>query len=152
MYWAWRIHLFMTAAQANAWHYWWLVPLSRNTNNTALTDRYGNPAKRMYVVGQWSKFVRPGYYRIDASGGKAFISAYHDTNSGNFVIVAVNTRSTALSHSFTLANFPAVSSVTPWITSSTMSLSNQAPISVSDSSFTYSLPSLSVVTFVGRAK
>ena len=34
----------------------------------------------MYVLGQWSRFVRPGYYRIDASNNKAItsISAYKD--------------------------------------------------------------------------
>ena len=68
MYWAWRIHLFLTAAQANAWHYWWLISSSGNTDNEGLTDNHrGNPAKRMYALGQWSRFVRPGYYRIDAT-------------------------------------------------------------------------------------
>src|SRR5208282_6861965 len=47
-------------------------------------------------------------------------------------------------------NFPTVSSVTPWITSATMSLSNQTPVTVSSSSFTYTLPAMSVVTFVGQ--
>lgn len=150
MYWAWRIHLLMTATRANAWLYWWLVPPARNTNNTALTDRYGHPAKRMYVLGQWSRFVRPGYYRIDARGGKALVSAYNDTHSGNFAIVAVNTNSTAIGQTFILTNFPTVHLVTPWITSATMSLSKQIPVTVSDSSFAYTLPAMSVVTFVGR--
>ena len=155
VYWAWRIHLFMTAAQVNAWHYWWLIPSSGNTDNEGLTDISGNPAKRMYALGQWSRFVRPGYYRIDASttAGSAFISAFNDTNSGNFAIVAVNTNgSTAINQTFNLNNFPGtVTSVTPWITSATLSLSNQSPVAVSGSSFSYTLPARSVVTFVGRA-
>ncbi|MGH7993399.1 MAG: hypothetical protein ACREDQ_07780, partial [Limisphaerales bacterium] len=154
IYWAWRIHLFMTAAQVNAWHYWWLIPSSGNTDNEGLTDISGNPAKRMYALGQWSRFVRPGYYRIDASttAGSAFISAFNDTNSGHFAIVAVNTNgSTAISQTFNLNNFPTVTSVTPWITSATMSLSNQTPVAVSGSSFSYTLPARSVVTFVGQA-
>jgi glucuronoarabinoxylan endo-1,4-beta-xylanase len=154
MYWAWRIHLYMTAAQANAWHYWWLIPSSGNTDNEGLTDISGNPAKRMYALGQWSRFVRPGYFRIDASttAGSAFISAFNDTNSGLFAIVAVNTNgSTAISQTFNLNNFPIVTSVTPWITSATLSLSNQTPVAVSGSSFSYTLPARTVVTFVGRA-
>jgi hypothetical protein len=51
---------------------------------------------------------------------------------------------------FNLTNFTA-SSVTPWITSGTLSLSNQPAIAVAGSSFTYPLPALSVVTFVGQA-
>ena len=85
VYWAKRIHLFMTAAQANAWHFWWLV--SGNADNEGLTDRFGNPAKRMYALGQFSRFVRPDYYRIGAANnGKALISAYKDPVSGNFSI------------------------------------------------------------------
>jgi hypothetical protein len=41
--------------------------------------------------------------------------------------------------------------VTPWITSATLSLSNQTPVTVNNASFTYTLPALSVVTFVGQA-
>lgn len=152
IYWAWRIHLYLTVAQANAWHYWWLIPLPSNTDNEGLTDTSGNPAKRMYALGQWSRFVRPGYYRIDvANAGSAFISAFNDTNSGNFAIVAVNPYSTAANQKFSLTNFPGVSSVTPWITSATLSLSNQTPVAVVGSSFSYTLPAQSVVTFVGQA-
>jgi glucuronoarabinoxylan endo-1,4-beta-xylanase len=153
VYWGWRIHLFMTAAQANGWLYWWLIPSAANTDNEGLTDTSGNPAKRMYVLGQWARFVRPGYYRIDTSstGGSAFISAFNDTNSGLFAIIAVNTNaSTAINQTFNLNNFPYVTNVTPWITSATMSLSNQPPIAVSGSAFSYTVPARSVVTFVGR--
>jgi glucuronoarabinoxylan endo-1,4-beta-xylanase len=149
LYWANRIHLFMTGAQANAFHYWWLVPDA--TDNEGLTDQFGNPAKRMYALGNYSRFVRPGFYRIGVSNN-AFtsVSAYKDTNSGNFAIVAINSGFTAMTQIFNLANFGA-SSVTPWITSSTLSLSNQPAVVVANSSFTYALPSLSVVTFVGQA-
>jgi glucuronoarabinoxylan endo-1,4-beta-xylanase len=149
IYWAGRIHLFMTAAQANAWHYWWLI--SQNSDNEGLTDTSGNPAKRMYVLGQWSRFVRPGYYRIGASNtGNALISAYNDTNSGNFAIVAVNTNvNTAISQTFNLTNFTA-GSVTPWLTTSNLSLVSTNAVTISNSSFTYTLPALSVVTFVGQ--
>jgi glucuronoarabinoxylan endo-1,4-beta-xylanase len=118
-----------------------------------LTDVNGNPAKRMYVLGQYSRFVRPGYYRIGTStSGNVLISAFNDTNSDNFVIVALNNTSGSISQTFNLTNFPAlVSSVTPWITSATNSLANLAPISVSGSSFTYLLPAQSVVTFVGQS-
>jgi O-glycosyl hydrolase len=148
VYWAQRIHLFLTVAQANAWHYWWLINL--NTDNEGLADNNYVPTKRMYTMGQFSRFVRPGYYRINASNtGTALISAYMYPNSGDFAIVAINTNaSTAISQTFNLNNSPGtVTSVTPWITSATMSLSNQPSVAVSGSSFTYTLPALSVVTF-----
>lgn len=149
VYWAKRIYLFMTQGQVNAYHFWWLINL--NTDNEGLTDNNYVPSKRMYTMGQYSRFVRPNYYRIDASTtGSALISAYQETNSGNFAIVAVNNTGTDINQTFNLSNFPPVSSVNPWITSATMSLSNQAPVGVAGSSFSYTLPALSVVTFVGQ--
>jgi O-glycosyl hydrolase len=151
IYWAGRIHLFMTVVQANSWQYWWLFP--QGTDNEALTDNNGIPAKRMYALGQFARFVRPGYYRINAGNntGSAFVSAYKDPNSGNFAIVAINSSSTAVTQTFILTNVTGVSSVTPWITSASLSLASQTPVAVSGSSFSYALPGLSIVTFVSSA-
>jgi glucuronoarabinoxylan endo-1,4-beta-xylanase len=150
LYWAGRIHLFMTAAQANAWHFWWLIG---GSDNEGLTDGNGMPAKRMYALGQFARFVRPNYYRINVgtNTGSALVSAYKDSASPNFTIVAINTGSTTVTQAFYLANVTAVSSVTPWITSATMSLSNQTPVAVSGSSFSYALPAMSIVTFTGQS-
>jgi O-glycosyl hydrolase len=41
--------------------------------------------------------------------------------------------------------------VTPWITSSSLSLSAQPAVVVTNGSFSYTLPPLSVVTFAGQA-
>jgi O-glycosyl hydrolase len=165
IYWAGRIHLFMTVAQANAWHYWWLI--SGNPDNEGLTDNTSpNPvlAKRMFVLGQWSRFVRPGYYRIAAgdSSEPPYCSAYKDPNSNLFAIVAINSSFTDVTEVFNLVNFPAVSSVTPWITSGSLSLAQQPAFNVTNTSpnpisttnypsFAYELPARSVVTFVGQA-
>jgi glucuronoarabinoxylan endo-1,4-beta-xylanase len=148
LYWAGQIHAFMTVAQANAYNYWWLISLT--TDNEGLTDVWGNPAKRLYVFGQFSRFVRPGYYRIGASNnGAALISAYQDPATGNFAIVAINTNAAGLEQAFTLTPFTA-GEVTPWITSGSLSLAGQAAVPVSNGSFSYLLPAQSVVTFVGQ--
>jgi O-glycosyl hydrolase len=150
IYYAGRIHLFLTVAQVNAWHYWWLI--AYGTGNEGLMDTNANPTPRMFVLGQYSRFVRPGYYRIGVSNN-AFtsISAYKDTNSSSFAIVAINSSFTTATQIFNLANFPAVGHVAPWITSSNLSLASQSAVSVTNSAFTYALPPLSVVTFVGQA-
>jgi glucuronoarabinoxylan endo-1,4-beta-xylanase len=150
LYWAKRIYLFMTQGQVNAYHFWWLINL--NADNEGLTDNNYVPDKRMYTMGQYSRFIRPGFYRIDAANtGSALISAYNDTNSGSFVIVAVNPGVTSIGQTFNLNNLPGlVSAVTPWITSGSMTLSNQTDVGVSGSMFSYTLPAQSVVTFVGQ--
>jgi glucuronoarabinoxylan endo-1,4-beta-xylanase len=150
LYWAGRIHQFMTGAQANAWHYWWLI--DENADNEGLTDNAGNPAKRMYVLGQFSRFVRPNFYRIGAANsGASQISAYKDSVSPAFAIVAINSSSTTITQTFNLTNFTAAGSITPWITSGTLSLASQTVVAAANSSFTYALPAQSVVTLVGQA-
>ena len=143
VYYGQRVFMFMTGAQVNAWHYWWLV--------NGLLDANAAPTKRLFTIGNYSRFVRPGYYRIDVANNNPItsISAYKDTNSGNFAIVAVNPGSTVVTQIFNLANFSA-GSVTPWITSSNLSLASQSVVSITNASFTYILPAMSVVTFAGQ--
>ena len=149
LYWANRIHLFLTAAQVNAFHYWWLI--SFTADDEGLTDQSGNPAKRLFVLGNYSRFVRPGFYRIGlANRAVTSVSAFKDPDSGSFAIVAINSSLSTVTQTFNLTNFNA-GSVTPWVTSSTLSLSNQPAVAVSNSAFIYPLPALSVVTFAGQA-
>jgi len=149
LYWAGQIHSFLTYAQVNAWHFWWLIPTG--TDNEGLTDQSGNPAKRMYVLGNYSRFVRPGYYRIGVSNNAlTSVSAYKDPNSGGFAIVAINNNNTDLFQTFNLTGFTATN-VTPWITSGSLSLASQPAVNVANATFSYDLPAMSVVTFVGKA-
>ncbi|HXI71537.1 MAG TPA: carbohydrate binding domain-containing protein [Verrucomicrobiae bacterium] len=155
LYWAGRIHLFLTAAQANAWHYWWLIAAQNGASspsNEGLADTNGIPAKRMYALGQFSRFVRPDFYRMDASNtSSALISAYKDSLSPRFAIVAINSSSTTVTQVFNLTNFTAATVLTPWITSSNLSLASQSSMAVTNSTCTYVLPAMSIVTFVGQA-
>jgi glucuronoarabinoxylan endo-1,4-beta-xylanase len=152
VYYAGRIHLFLTVAQANAWHYWWLMP-GNSTGNQGLTDTNGVPAKRMFALGQFSRFVRPNYYRIGVANntGVAQISAYKDSLSPSFAIVTINSTTSSINQTFTLTNFSSASIVTPWMTTSNLSLANQAAVAVTNLSFSYALPAMSIVTFAGQA-
>jgi glucuronoarabinoxylan endo-1,4-beta-xylanase len=150
--WASKIHSYLTVANVNAWHWWFLSDgpkYGNGTDNAALTDINLNYPKRAYVTGQWSKFVRPGWYRIGVSySGSSQISAFKDRGSHSFAIVAVNSTSKAVNQKFSLEGFSA-DSVTPWVTSASLSLARQAPVSVSGTTFSYTLPASSVTTFSG---
>ncbi|HVU26435.1 MAG TPA: glycoside hydrolase [Verrucomicrobiae bacterium] len=152
VYYAQRIYQYMTQAQANAYHYWWLVSLSSTSGNEGLLDNNAAPTKRLFTFGQYSRFIRPNFYRINATSSQpsALISAYKDSNSPAFAIVVVNTNvATDVIQTFNLTNFTAAS-VTPWITSDTLSLTSQMVVNVTNASFTYTIPAMSVVTFVGQ--
>jgi glucuronoarabinoxylan endo-1,4-beta-xylanase len=143
-----QIHECLTVGNMSAYIWWKCLG---DTNG--LVDASGVPQKRGFVMAQFSRFVPPGYYRIGATNsGNALITAFRDTNSGSFAIVAMNTdASNNTSQTFDLTNFATVATVTPWITSATLSLANQPAVTVSNASFTYALPAQSVVTFVGQA-
>ena len=134
----------LVGASMNSFHYWWLVDLIVNNSLDV----------KAYVLGNYSKFIRPGYYRMAATAAPTsglLVSAFKDTNTSSptkFVIVAINNNTSATSQTFNLNSLGATS-VTPWLTNSGTNLVAQAAVSVSGNSFTYSLPAQSVVSFVG---
>lgn len=152
VFWARKIHSILTLANVNAWIWWFLTDMphqGEGRDNAALTDYYGNFAKRAFVTGQWSRFVRPGWVRIGVKGsGHVLISAFKDPSSRAFVIVAINPEREPVSQLFSLKGFTA-RSLSPWITSFQLSLAPLPPVSIHGTSFTYTLPGMSVVTFSG---
>lgn len=108
----------------------------------------GTISKRGYNMAHFSKFVRPGYVRVDATKNpntNIYVSAYKGGNKA--VIVAINRGTSAASQSFTIQNGTA-STVSSWLTDATRNLAAGSPISVSNGSFTAQLPAQSVTTFV----
>jgi glucuronoarabinoxylan endo-1,4-beta-xylanase len=144
----------MAVANANAWN-WWLMVASNLTESTADNETLMGPsnviAKRAYVLGNYSKFVRPGYSRVDASHAPqsgVTVSAYKDQSGATLVIIATNHNSSSVSQNFALSGVT-VPSMTPWVTSASLNLAQQSDISVSGDAFSYTLPAGSVTTFVG---
>jgi glucuronoarabinoxylan endo-1,4-beta-xylanase len=109
----------------------------------------GKISKRGYNMAQFSKFIRPGYIRVDATKNPAanvYASAYKGDNK--VVIVAINKGTSAVSQNFVLQN-ATVSKVSSWMTDGTRNLAAGSDIQVSNGSFTANLPAKSVTTFVG---
>jgi glucuronoarabinoxylan endo-1,4-beta-xylanase len=136
-------------ANVNAWHWWTLM--TDEDDNGGLTDMHGSPAKRMYILGNWSKFVRPGWHRIGANFSASIqVSAFKDPESRAFAIVAINTNRFPIAQTVSLQGF-STDSIIPWVTSNNLSLAPQVPVAVNGSKFTYRLPASSVTTFTGTA-
>jgi glucuronoarabinoxylan endo-1,4-beta-xylanase len=136
---------------ANAWLYWWLVNAD-DTDDQGLLSNDGTVAKRAYMLAQYSRFVRPGYTRIDAthsptSGVSA--SAYRDTSGGGYAIVATNYSAASAALTFSIMNAPTLTSVVPWSTSASENLSEGSPIPITGNSFMATLPAQTLTTFVG---
>ena len=142
---AWEINSFLTVAQVNAYHYWWLT----GSGNGSIANNTASPAKRLFAMGNYSRFVRPSFYRVGATNNTAaLVTAYKDTNSANFVIVAANPTAYPVNQTFVLTNFPLTGTLTQWVTSASLSLSNQGSVSVVGNTFNYLLPAWTIVSFV----
>jgi glucuronoarabinoxylan endo-1,4-beta-xylanase len=142
------MHEHLTRANLNAWHYWWLW--AGGTSGVYNTDT-NVWTKRLWVMGNYSRFVRPGYMRVSTSGSApsdVLISAYTNPDDGTVVVVAINLNTSATPVSLFVSD-AAPCSVTPWVTSDTDNIAEQTPIPVTDARFSASLEPRSVTTFVG---
>lgn len=139
------IHGALSDANVNAWHYWSLSGILFQ-DNEGLTDSFGHPAKRAYTFGNYSKFVLPGWMRVDVANNTGLlVSAYKGSDTGAAIVV-VNSGPSVVNQQFNVdASMGA--SVVPWITSGKLSLKANAAVPVSSGSFTYVIPGQSVVTF-----
>ena len=146
-----QMHADLTVANLNAWHIWWLY--NATGNGGFLFDTTTKVwSKRLWVLGNYSRFVRPGYRRVSTSGtvpSGVLLTAYTNPADGTVAVVAVNNNTSATPVSIFVSG-AAPCTVTPWVTSGTDSLASKSPIAVSNARFTATLDATSVTTFVGK--
>jgi glucuronoarabinoxylan endo-1,4-beta-xylanase len=155
MYWAAQIDYNIAVAGENAWHYWWLIGAAGD--NEGLINGGGGPTSiRAYVIGNYAKFIRPDWVRIEATHGPqahVTVSAYKSSSTeGDFALVATNVSTSSATQTFTFSGTPTnPTCVTPTVTSAAPNqlLATQGKVCVSGGTFAYTLPAQSVVTFTG---
>lgn len=144
------IHDAIVNGPASAWVWWWYQAQSTNDNEGLLLQD-GTDTKRHYVLGNYSKFIRPGYTRVNISGASPagiLLTAYQGAD-GTVVVVAINNGSSAVTVPISISGGTAPASLTPWVTSATDNLVSQTAVPVSGGSFTAALAATTVTTFVG---
>jgi glucuronoarabinoxylan endo-1,4-beta-xylanase len=140
------IYAAFSTGGVNGWHYWWTQQLVPNASS---------PPAQVYALGNFSKFVRPGYYRVDVSGAPKpsnsvpLVVAFTNLPDATVAIVVVNGGG-AQNVSFFVAGTAWPASVTPYVTTSSSKLAAGTPISVAAARFSASLAAQSVTTFVGK--
>jgi glucuronoarabinoxylan endo-1,4-beta-xylanase len=149
-----EIHDSMTVGNYNAYVYWWMQNWTVNNPSPYAKGFIDDPAQdnhltlNGYVMGQFSKFIRPDYVRATATSnpsGSIYVSAYK--GNGHHVIVALNLGSSSVSQTFVIRN-QTVASMTPYRTSATENLIQLSVVSVANNSFSYMLPAQSITTLV----
>ena len=144
-----EIHNSMTVADYNA-YVWWEGP-NTNPNISPQEHLITSSAVPTYfglAMSQFSLFVRPGYYRYNATAtpvSGVYLSAY--SGNGHEVIVVINSKSSAVTLPIQIAN-QTVTSMTPYQTTSTSSVSQLSPVTVTNNQFSATLPAMSITTYV----
>ena len=136
-------------AGMSAYVWWYLVryygPIADGTYL-----RKSEVTKKGYVMSQFARFIRPGYYRLESTffpQRNVFSTAYRDSISSKVVIVAINTYSKAKTQVFAFENGQ-VEKLTPYVTSETKNCRVEDDIIVTDGRFTAVLDGESITTFV----
>jgi len=135
----------VTGGGVSGWHYWWTTHFMDGGSEAS-------PPKRVYTMGNYSKFVRPGFVRVDTTGvpSTAHMVSFVNPGDGTVAIVAMNEGSSAVPVSFFVGGTAWPASVTPYVTSASSNLEAGTAISVTAGRFTGSLAAQSVTTFVGK--
>jgi O-glycosyl hydrolase len=144
------VHSALTVGEASAWLYWWYQALYQDDNEgLAKLKSGGTTAKRYYPMGNYSKFVRPGYVAVDVTGNSdanVLLSAYKGED-GTVVVVGINKGSAAAEVPITIAGGTAPASCTPTVTSASDNLKDGTAVSVAAGVLTASFASKTVTTY-----
>ncbi len=142
------IHDDLTKANLNAWHYWWLWAGGTSGLYDTNTKVW---RKALWVMGNFSRFARPGYLRASTSGtppSGVDVSAYINPSSKALVIVAINTNASSTNLPLYISGAPPCTLI-PWETSASKNLVAGSGVTVANSRVSLSLTGQSVTTFVG---
>jgi len=145
-----EVNASLTTGQYNAYFWWWALDWNPGggVTNYGLVDANNNTTYYGYALGQFARFVRPGYVRVNATASPTagvYVSAY--SGNGHTVIVAINSNASSSPVDFVLQN-ATVPSVTPYQTTATGGLQAGTSLPVAGDTFTSTLPAQSITTFV----
>ncbi|HEY2405837.1 MAG TPA: hypothetical protein VGI10_07535 [Polyangiaceae bacterium] len=151
------INAALTVGDVSAWHYWWINPGSDdNSGLFAFGTTPPAPVKRLYAMGNYSRFVRPGYFRIgadlSATSGvalSAFVDSATDGGSRKLVVVAINQTNQPITQKFRFDGYT-TGSWQAWVTSDSLDLAPAPAIPDNGGGdFDYQLAAQSITTLQG---
>jgi len=159
LFWARMIHWDMILAQTNAFLYWWLWTNNENTFNNGgsllFSDNFDVfTSHRLYAMGQYSRFIRPGWRRIDCTSSPfigTYSSAYRNPASNEIAIVIINERITPSLITLELTG-AVFDKLEVFRTSENEKLRPSGSRTFSDAKIDVTLAPLSITTFYGRVK
>lgn len=140
---AYSIHNSMVEAEFNA-YVWWYIRRSYG-----MIKENGQISKRGHCMSHYSKFVRPGYKRVEATKNpmqNVYVSAYNGDDQVVVVLINRGDSPESVDLSFPGAGLRSLNS---YITSSSKNLVDEGKLDVSSGTVSVNLVSQSVTTLVG---
>lgn len=156
--WAWTVHTLISDCGVSAVDYMWGFFGSYDPHELIAIEFDGGkykshaPTWAYYVTGHFSRFVRPGYVRVDARSEDPDVLVTAFTGPGDLVIVAINSGRDPKLATFKLAAGPASGSLAAVLTTRSEPWKALPPIPAQDGSFSVVLPPESLTTLVGAQK
>lgn len=155
IWWAKKVHKFMTVPEVSAFCYW-RGAHTVNNNQTLIHINPDNQSyivpKRLYTIGHYSKFVRPGYVRIGATENPVsgvYVTAYKDAATGDFAIVVINENKDYNRVIDIVPQGFSAGKITPYLTNKEVSMQQCSDVALVNGKFTVSVGAESITTFVG---
>jgi glucuronoarabinoxylan endo-1,4-beta-xylanase len=154
--WALNVWSLLVKAEVSAVHHWWLFNFHDDGRQQGLVNAVDGEAdfeltKRLFTIGQFSRFVRPGWVRVDATeraSASVYVAAFRDPASGRFAVVAINESPAAQPVEVAFDGFTS-GAVTPHQTTAARDIARAVDVE-GGAGFEATLPGRSVTTFTGR--
>lgn len=161
--WATLLHKHLTEAQVSAWLFWrfqrpegegagyWASGANEMLIKMNPQTQFFEVTKRLWMMGNYSRFVRPGWRRIEVSNAAndLHITAFKDPSSSSFAIVVVNPgakRDLEIQQDGFWGD-----RIVPYRTSAENDLAELPPVFTSNNTLNVQLAAQSITTFTGRA-
>jgi glucuronoarabinoxylan endo-1,4-beta-xylanase len=169
------VHHDLVITELTGFLYWWLFwEVSAHTQSDSSnpndakqealvhieTSNQVTAAKRLWAIGQWSRFVRPGWWRVTAShtprssSGKDLYSSAYRSPNGDIAIVWINDTDSDASNLSISVDGGAIEILKAYRTSETEDLAEvSVPTTAGGANISgFTLPKKSITTFVGRVQ
>jgi glucuronoarabinoxylan endo-1,4-beta-xylanase len=142
-------------AGMNAYVWWYIVrfygPISDGTNNSGSK---GDVTKKGYVMSQFSRFIRPGFYRVESPVSPPVspvkVTAYKDPSTSKMIVVVLNTGSTEIENVFRIKNGMGSTTLSTYTTSETKNCEQEDNVIMTNGNFVLTLEPSSITTLVSE--
>jgi len=153
LYWAKVMYTHVAENSANAWLYWWAIASPNSGQGMAHLDSRNKTYtidKRLYTMGNFSRFVHPGYFRVATNSELmpgVMVSAFKSEPEKKLVVVVINENVVARKLELNLAGVDATAA-SPCRTSATENLVSLPEVKIAENILKVTLAPGSVTTFV----